>query len=280
MTENENLHSPSPEEVTDHYASGYEADRLQTGHGKVDCERSRELLKRFLPLPPAVIVDVGGGPGGHACWLARRGYEVHLVDIVPLHVDMARAASARQPATPLASVETGDARTLSVKSETIDAVLLFGPLYHLTKRGDRLKALSEVFRILKPGGVLLAVGISRFASTLDGLRAGFLKDPAFVEIVNGDLKNGYHRNPTGNPDYFMDTFLHHPDELRGELSDAGFEVRGVYGVEGPAWLAPNLDQWWENTNHRNTLLNIARRLETERSLLGISAHMIAVGGKK
>ncbi|NET40252.1 MAG: class I SAM-dependent methyltransferase [Cyanothece sp. SIO1E1] len=79
-------HSPKPEDVADHYASGYEAVRLYTGEGKLDCERSRELLKRFLPPIPSTILDVGGGPGGHACWLAKQGYEVHLIDITPLHV--------------------------------------------------------------------------------------------------------------------------------------------------------------------------------------------------
>ncbi len=209
--------SPRPEDVSDHYSSGYEANRLNAGHGKIDRERSRELLARLLPPAPATIFDIGGGPGGHACWLARRGYEVHLIDIVPLHVDMARRASSEQPDEPLASAEVGDACALSAESETADAILLFGPLYHLTDRQDRQKALSEAHRVLKTGGVLLSVGISRFASTLDGLCSGFLKDPAFVEIVNGDLENGHHRNPTGNPNYFMDTFFHHPKELQDEL---------------------------------------------------------------
>ena len=123
------------------------------------------------------------------------------------------------------------------------------------------------------------MGISRFASTLDGLRAGFLKDPAFVEIVNRDLKNGRHQNTAGHPDYFMDTFFHHPDDLRAELSEAGFAVDDVYGVEGPSWLASDLDGWWSNQTHRDELLRIARALETEPTLLGVSAHLMVVAKK-
>ena len=126
----------------------------------------------------------------------------------------------------------------------------------------------------------MAVGISRFASTFDGLRAGFLKNPAFVEIVNGDLKDGHHQNPTGNVNYFMDAFFHHPDELRAEVSEVGFSVSGVYGVEGPSWLAPDLDAWWGNEVHRKELLRVARTLETEPTLLGVSAHLIAVATKQ
>ena len=280
MTRNKESQSPRPEEVTDHYASGYEASRLETGQGKIDRERSRELLTRFLPSPPATILDIGGGPGGHACWLSRRGYEVHLIDIVPLHVELARQASAQQPKSPLASAEVGDACSLTWGDNSTDAALLFGPLYHLTDKQDRLRALSEAHRVIRPGGIVLAVGISRFASTMDGLSSGFLKDPVFAEIVTGDLRNGHHINPTDNPDYFMDTFFHHPDELKSEVSEAGFSVRGVFGVEGPSWLAPDLDDWWSNEVQRNELLRIARALESEPTLLGISAHLIVVGKKQ
>jgi SAM-dependent methyltransferase len=202
-----------------------------------------------------------------------------MSDISPLHVEMAIAASAQQPEAPLASITLGDARSLSSDDETLDAVLLLGPLYHLTAKEDRLRALSEAYRVLKPAGVLFAAGISRFASALDGLRQCFLKDPEFAEIVKLDLRDGHHHNPTQHPEYFMDTFFHHPDELRSETAQAGFTVRGMYGVEGPGWLAAGFDGWWENPACRDLLLTIARQLENEPSLLGISAHLMIVGMK-
>ena len=272
-------HSPKSGEVAAHYASGYEADRLHKGTGNLDRERSRELLKRFLPPAPARILDVGGGPGGHACWLAQQGYEVHLIDITPLHIKLAREVSRHQPGAPLASAMVGDACSLPWKAETADAVLMFGPLYHLTDEKDRFAALKEAYRVLKSSGVLLAVGISRFASLFDGLRQEFLRDPQFAEIVTQDLKNGQHRNPTHHPMYFMDTFFHHPDELRREVAQAGFAVRGIYGVEGPGWLLRDFEEWWNNPEYQERLLRIARILETEPSLLGVSAHLIAMAEK-
>src|SRR5215468_9044778 len=94
---------PQGEKIAEHYSSGYEADRLNKQSGQLERERTRELLSRFLPSAPAVILDVGGGPGGHACWLAKQGYEVHLVDITPLHVEMALKSSRQQHEAPLAS---------------------------------------------------------------------------------------------------------------------------------------------------------------------------------
>lgn len=280
MPRREDSHSPTPEDIAAHYASGYEADRLQARAGQLERERTRELLARFLPPPPATILDVGGGPGGHALWLAGRGYAVHLIDITPLHVQMAQEASQQQPGAPLAGATVGDARRLGWAGEAATAVLLFGPLYHLTDGRDRAQALHEAWRVLKPGGVLLAAGISRFASTFDGLRMGYLRDPQFAEIAEEDRASGQHRNPTRHPSYFMDTFFHHPDGLREEVAAAGFTVEGVYGVEGPAWLLPDFDAWWADAELRQRLLQIARAVEAEPALLGVSAHLIVVGMKK
>jgi ubiquinone/menaquinone biosynthesis C-methylase UbiE len=261
MTKTPGSSSPQPQEVADHYASGYEAQRLESGAGKLERERSRELLKRFLPPAPATILDVGGAAGDYACWLAKLGYEVHLIDLVPLHVELAQKAAAAQPDAPLASAAVGDARSLRWADEQVDGLLMFGPLYHLIDRKDRLQALKEARRVLRKDGILLDVGISRFASALDGLRSGFLADPGFAAIVERDLKDGQHRNPTGKPEYFMDTFFHHPDGLRDEAAEAGFKVVGVYGVEGPGWLLQNFAEWWDDEERRDvfsTLLALWR----------------------
>lgn len=263
-------------DVEKHYASGYEDERLKSGSGKLELARVRELMDRYLPPPPALVLDIGGGTGIHAFWLAARGYEVRLLDLVPLHVELARRASAGASGAGLAEAIVGDARELPWPDAAVDAVLLFGPLYHLTARDERLRSLRECRRVLKPGGVLLAAGISRFASALDGIRAGYLADPAFAAIVEGDLTDGRHRNPTGKPEYFMDTFFHRPEELRAEIAAAGFEVEGILGIEGPGWLRSDLDSWWEDPSLRERLIHLARRLETEPSLLGLSGHLLAV----
>jgi ubiquinone/menaquinone biosynthesis C-methylase UbiE len=122
-----------------------------------------ELLERLLPRLPARVLDVGGGPGTYAAPLARRGYRVHLVDPVRLHVDQARQAAGSDPAAGF-TVALGDTRQLSEPDESQDAVMLFGPLYHLTEAAHRAQALSQPRRVLRPGGRLLAMAVCRFAS--------------------------------------------------------------------------------------------------------------------
>src|SRR3712207_9115180 len=72
---------------------GLERDRLDAGYGPLEQERTRETLARYLPPSPAVIADIGGGAGVYALWLAGRGYEVHLRDPVPLHIEQAVEAA-------------------------------------------------------------------------------------------------------------------------------------------------------------------------------------------
>src|SRR5262244_2098789 len=139
--------SRDAEEVAAYYAQGIERDRLTAGQGALELARTQALLERYLPAPPAVVADIGGGPGRYAVWLAQRGYRVHLVDPVPLHVEQARAAARGRPGATLASAEVGDARALQLAEASVNAVLLLGPLYHLRKRADRLQALAEARRV-------------------------------------------------------------------------------------------------------------------------------------
>jgi hypothetical protein len=79
--------------IAAHYRHNPERDRLETW-ARLEGVRTRELLGRFLPAPPAVVLDVGGARGAYALPLAREGYVVHLVDPYEPHVVAALAASA------------------------------------------------------------------------------------------------------------------------------------------------------------------------------------------
>jgi ubiquinone/menaquinone biosynthesis C-methylase UbiE len=271
--------TPIPPEILAYYRQGREEQRLSLRHGPLEAARTRELLLRHLPASPQVILDVGGGPGAYACWLAARGHAVHLLDASPLHVEQARRASADQPEHPLASVRLGDARHLDVIDTSADAVLLMGPLYHLTDRADRIRALREAWRVLKAGGLLFAVGVSRFASLLAGLFEGLLEDPSAASIVAEDLRSGQHRNPTPR-DYFTTAFFHRPEELEQEVAESGFEIVETVGIEGPGWALADVAQRWADPGWRQHLMMAARAVEREPSVLGVAAHIMTVGRRR
>lgn len=261
-------------QILRYYESGQEAERLESPFSRWEKIRTLDLLDRFLPRAPALVLDVGGGAGAYTFPLAERGYVVDLVDPVPLHVEQAQQRAAMDQRAPR-SFQVGDARAIPGEDGTADAVLFFGPLYHLTESNERLKAICEAHRVLRAGGVLLAVAISRFASALDGIARGLIRDPEFVRIVEQDLKTGQHRNETGNLDYFTTAFFHHPDELKMELTEGGFPNPSLCAIEGPLWTVPESG----TTEQQERLMATMRELENEVTLIGASAHVMGIATK-
>jgi SAM-dependent methyltransferase len=264
--------------IRTYYEQAPEERRLESGAFRLEALRTRELIQRHLPAAPANVLDVGGAAGAYAFWLAELGYSVHLVDAAPRLVEIAHARNVHAE-HPLAACSVGDARSIAEPDSSADVVLLLGPLYHLIDEQDRRTSLLEAARVLRPAGLLFAAGICRFASMLDGLTRELLGDREFARIVQKDLESGIHLNTTARLDYFTTSFFHHPDELHREIVEAGFHVEGLYGIEGPGGTLSDLDERWNDPNRRETILRVARALESERSVIGCSAHLLAVGRK-
>jgi ubiquinone/menaquinone biosynthesis C-methylase UbiE len=270
--------TPLPPDAVTYYEAGREQARLERSAGALERMRTQELIARYAPLPPATVMDVGGGTGPYAFWLAGRGYTVHLLDAMPLHVEHARRLDEGRAAR-LAGISEGDARHLPFADESADVVMLLGPLYHLTERGDRLEAWREAHRVARAGGVVLAAGISRYASLLDGLSRGFLDDPDFARIVRDDLATGQHRNPAQHPGYFATAYFHTPDELREEAESVGWRRVETLAVEGPAWLSPTALERLQDEQLQARYLEAIRLVERDPALLPVSAHMMVIARK-
>lgn len=266
---------PGPALAAAHYDLGQEQLRLSTGPGLLERERTRELLERFLPEPPARVADIGAGPGAYSLGLAERGYDVVARDLMPLHVEQLQAEAARRAL----SVHTGiaDARRLDLPDRYFDAVLLFGPLYHLQDRDGRVQALREAARIVVPGGVVLAVAISRWAVIMDGmlrLRMGEGEtDGAVVSVVDTVVGTG--RLEPLRPGGFSG-YTHRPAELRAEVAEAGLAEMALLSIEGPAAYLADLDERWPIPAARDLVLDVARRLEAVPELAGMGSHLMVV----
>jgi ubiquinone/menaquinone biosynthesis C-methylase UbiE len=269
----------SADDVKIYYNRGREQARLTRENNQLELVRSQEIISRYLPKPPATILDVGGGAGVYALWLARLGYTVHLVDLMPIHIEQATTAAQVQPDYPLASASVGDARKVDFPDNSVDSVLMLGPLYHLTERAERVEALREAYRVLKPSGYLFAATISRFASMLDGMMRGYLADAYFAELVERVLVDSQHRNPKGEAGYFATAYFHYPTDSGDELAEAGFQVEATVAIEGPAGFMPNFDQFWDDEILRERLLGFLRTIESEPTMLGATGHIMTVGRK-
>jgi SAM-dependent methyltransferase len=260
-------------ELREHYARGDERGRLAAGRGLLEFTRTTELILRFLPAAPALVADIGGGPGRYALWLAGLGYQVEHRDLVPLHV-----SQLAQDATGIAGLRTavGDARDLDLADASAAAVLLLGPLYHLRRRAERLRALGEARRVVRPGGPVFVAAISRWAPRIDGVLLQRLDQayPDMPELVGEVERTG--KLPPLGPGSFSG-FCHRPEQLRAELRAAGLTVADLVSVEGPAFLLADLAERLDDPAARAVVLETARALERVPELLGVGPHLLATG---
>jgi len=256
-------------EILAHYAEGQENGRLTSGPS-LELLRTQVLLARFLPAPPARVLDVGGASGVYASWLSDRGYQVHLIDPVPLHREQAMADGRF-------SVAPGDARSLAEDNASYDAVLLLGPLYHLTERTDRVRALAEARRVTRPGGIVAAAVISRCATTLDGFFRGFVDKPAFTALMTAGLKSGQHRNPGAEPGLFTTAYFHDAAGIAREITDSGLRLQGLLPVEGLLHWAPGIKDRLSDPSQRQLILDTLAEMEHDPAMIGATGHLLAIG---
>jgi SAM-dependent methyltransferase len=251
-----------------HYARGVERGRLETT-SIIEFERTKVILSQRLPRTGRVL-DVGGGPGTYARWLADRGYTVELFDPIPLHVEQAREAS--RSGAPF-QVDVGDARDLPVDDESADAVVMMGPLFHLVEREDRQLALREARRALRPGGAIVASAMGRFLVPFRGVVSNGIQEPDALEWVLSVAETGIRSSPPGP----FPAYAHRPHELYQELSDAGFADVEVIAIEGFVHLLDNLHVRLNDQRSRDGLMNFLSRLESDPALVGVSGHIMALG---
>ncbi|MFF5278762.1 class I SAM-dependent methyltransferase [Streptomyces sp. NPDC000133] len=240
----------------------------RSADGRMELARTQELLRRFLPPAPARVLDVGGGTGIHAEWLVKDGYEVTLVDPVPRHVE---SASAVCPAI------VGDARDLRDPDDSFDVVQLLGPLYHLPDPDDRHRALAEAHRVVKPGGLVAAAAINRYASLFEHVTYAHLHTERIHDSVSKILETAVYDGARG----FALSYFHRAEELVAELTASGLTDVQVFGIEGPAWSLVKAAEQQPGDGPTDELIAsamaAARMAEPYPELLAASSHLLAVG---
>lgn len=250
------------ERVITVYEAGDEDVRLTLSRNWVEAERTRELLSRWLPGEPSHLLEIGGATGRHASWLAGQGHRVQVLDLVPRHVEAARARGL--------DACVGDARELPFHDGEFRAVLLLGPLYHLPEAADRARALSEAVRVCTEGGLVVVAGLSRWACTAAHAARGELGE---AEVARHLVALAEHGHDAQGTDFDRVSYRHDPAELCGELAAASLIDVDVVGLEGPMGAFAH-----ENPELNDAALQLAQVSETAAPHL--SLHLLARGRRR
>lgn len=271
------------------YNAGIEKNRLRTGIGLIEFERTKEILLDELPKPPAVIYDIGGAYGEYSWWLSSLGYEVHLFDLSETNIKMSKELSDEYPSVHLKSAEVCDARSIPRPSKSAGAILLMGPLYSITEYDERILAVKESYRLLKDDGVLFSAALTPYSVLIPRItkyhadnakKKNELDDPAVIEMIERALSDGSWVNPERKiANGLGSSHLHTAKALKDELLCGGFTTSTVHGVMGGVWLAPNLDELLKDDKTRNVLMKTVRMIDTDEEIIGLSGHLLAVSKK-
>ena len=271
------------------YNAGIERDRLRSGIGLLESERTKEILLEKLPKAPAIIYDIGGAYGEYAWWLTSLGYEVHLFDLSETNILMSNELREEYPTFSLKSAEVADAREIPRTDKSADAVLLMGPLYSITEYEERIAAIRESYRLLKDDGLLFSAALTPYSVLVSRLRYYHidelekrkeLDNPDVLSMIERALKDGCYINPEkSRATGIGSSHLHTSKALKEELKAGGFKTDFVHGIMGGAWLPNNLDELLRNDKTKETLMKTVRMLDGHEEIIGLSGHLLAVSKK-
>jgi len=261
--------------VRTYYASFDEWGRLDSPEGVRELARASEILTEKLP-PESRILDLGGGPGRYAIALARSGHRVVLADLSRTQLDVARRKVGEAGMSALVeSYDEVNATDLGIYADaSFDAVVAFGPFYHLTSDAERRQTAREIRRVLTPGGHTFVAFVPRLAGLM-GLIDRAATTPAqvsadafrtaadvgvFSNAAESGFQEGYYPTPTEMRQLFVSSGFHIDDmlSLKSIAADRGAKV---------ARLDPSLQSEVER---------IARELCRQPEVIATSGHALLI----
>lgn len=255
-----------------------EWNRLADGaHGRLEYLVTMHALARHLPasVPECQMLDAGGGPGRYTIALAGQGYRMTLLDLSPALLALAseRIASAEiAVGRCIDAVIEGSITDLAEFADArFDAVLcLGGVLSHLPDATDRQRALQELRRVLRPGGLLFVSAFNRLA----GMRSAVQWPQSWSQFFPRLLHGGHVPMGPNN----IATYAFYPEEFSTELAQSGLTIRALYGCQGLGAHLPEEQLLAVMRDPQRWPLWQQALLATcdHPNIVGLSSHLLAV----
>lgn len=244
---------------------------------RVELETTLHFLDQYLP-PQARILDAGGGPGRYTIELARRGHNLVLLDMTPANLEYARRqikrARVQQQVTGIVEGTIVDLAQFADASFDA-AVCLGGPLSHVLDATGRQRAVDELLRVVRPGGIIAISVMGR----LSVLALELMLFPEEIDMpVHAQIREtGSYYGGSG----FTACHFFLPEELAGLFVDKPAAIETMVGLEGLGSRAdkainrtarhPQRWQRWLETHYRTC---------THPAVVGMSEHMLVIARKE
>ncbi|MBI5289236.1 MAG: class I SAM-dependent methyltransferase [Chloroflexi bacterium] len=260
--------------VERYYDNGAQAEWARLDRDRVEFAVTLRALAEYLPPPPARVLDIGGGPGRYAIELAQRGYDVTLADISAAELALAQHMASERGVR-ISSFVKADARDLAaLRDASFDAVLLMGPLYHLLEEADRRRAASEAVRVAKPGAIVMATNITRYAAIRWWAKHQPMQVVERATVYEQQIRTGMTPDAVG----FTDLYLMRPAELPALFDGTGVAHIVTVACEGVVSmirdklheLDPEPWEFWMDLNYR---------LGKDPDTHGLAEHLLYIARK-
>lgn len=253
-----------------YYNKFNEEKRLDSRHGQVEFITSMKYIHKYLnqmeqekPRRQIKILDVGAATGRYSVPLAEEGYDVTAVELVKHNLARLKAKG-----SPVKAYQGNAMKLKRFEDNSFDLVLVFGPMYHLHEKEEKLKALSEAKRVVRPGGVILVAYIMNEYSVITyAFKERHIKEG----ITNGMLDEAYHCTKKANDLYsFVRT-----EDIEGLNQKAGLKRLQIVAADGAAnYIRPYLNA----LDEEEFQYFIKYHLSTceREDLLGASGHLVDI----
>jgi SAM-dependent methyltransferase len=250
---------------------------VKDAYHRLEFNTTLHFLDKYLPAHGSVL-DAGGGPGRYTLELAKKGYDVSLVDATQANLEFAKRMVRRHGVqTRVKQIIPGSIVDLSqFPEDSFDGILCSGgPLSHILDARDRTQAISELRRVAKPGAPIIVSVMSRLSVLIVILIESQLEIglPHFEQVLEtGDYLGGHG---------FTACHFFLPEEFRQAFTRPDLEILEMAGVQGiSSHHNRQLNQLAKDEKRYKIWLETHLQTCTHPAVVGMSEHMLMVCKKK
>ena len=250
------------ENLINYYNKFNEDKRLTHRHGIVEFITAKKYIDKYIN-KKSKIIDIGAGTGKYSIKLFNEGYDVTAIELIKHNL-----MTIKKNCPNLKSYQ-GNAINLSKELDnSYDLVLLFGPLYHLISFEDKVKALKEAKRIIKPNGIIM---ISYYMNEYAIIKHGFIENKILEAKKNNEIDSNYHITPKDTDLYSMVRL----EDINKLNETVGLKRLEIISQDGPSDYIRSIINKMDDITF-NEYINYHLSICNRQELLGASSHVLDI----